>query len=55
MHRGDCFAQLTYGIEIIIRKLLARMALLDAGAVDEDSNLVAVLENFGYESSNALL
>jgi hypothetical protein len=39
----------TYLIEVVIWKHLARVPDLDACAVDQDANLVAICKHFGNE------
>lgn len=45
----------TYGVEIGVGELLARVALLNTGTVDENANLVAVAKYFRHQGGDALL
>lgn len=44
--------KLTDIVEVLVGELLAGVSSLDAGAVDENANLVAVGEDLGNESAN---
>lgn len=44
--------KLTDIIEVLVGELLAGVSSLDAGAVDENTNLVAVGEDLGDESAD---
>lgn len=46
---------ITYGVPIVVRKLFAGVPLLDASAIDEDADLVAISQHLGHERCHGFL